>query len=469
LIEQSVSDYLTPVNHLDADKTIRDVIKAFSIRKTDNLILTKNEKDYIGIITASDIQKRVLALNLDQDNPAYLIMSSPVIFIDNCTTLLDAVNICDEKSVNHLVVKNEYGIIGGILRINDVYRAFKDSLSFYIANIRKAESNEELKKCFRVHQLLLEPLIRSEISVKHLTMITSSVSDAAVRRVIDLTIKEIGDPPAKFSFICLGSEGRKEETLFTDQDNAIIYEDVPAEKESIANEYFNKLGEKVCDSLNYIGYAFCKGNIMAKNRQWCKPYSEWEKYFANWIATPEPQNLLEATIFFDFRNVYGDEAFAAGLRKTISRLIRERLLFLYHLAYNTYNVKPQQISSGSIMTEKNAGTVDLKEAVNIIIMFARTYCLQNDIWYSNTLERLNALREKSIISETTAEEMIFAYNFLMRLRFRNQAELSAGKLPLSNILNSQKLQGIELSGLKKVLGLIPGYQHKISVDFRIST
>jgi CBS domain-containing protein len=179
------------------------------------------------------------------------------------------------------------------------------------------------------------------------------------------------------------------------------------------------------------------------------------------------RNILQTGLLH--LNIYGDEAYTAGLRKTISSLIRERSLFLYHLAYNTYNIKPQQISSGSIITEKNTGTVDLKEAVNIIIMFARTYSLQNEIWYSNTLERLNTLREKKIISEITAEEMIFAYNFLMRLRFRNQAELSAEKMPLSNILNPQKLQGIELSGLKKVLGLIPGYQHKISVDFRIST
>jgi signal-transduction protein with cAMP-binding, CBS, and nucleotidyltransferase domain len=102
-------------------------------------------------------------------------------------------------------------------------------------------------------------------------------------------------------------------------------------------------------------------------------------------------------------------------------------------------------------------------------MFARTYSLQHGIWYPNTIERLNALKEMKIISETTADEMLFVYNFLMKLRFRNQVELATDKMPLSNILNTQKLQGIELSGLKKVLGLIQGYQHKISVDFRIST
>lgn len=469
LIEKSVMEYLTPVNLLDADKTIGDAIKEFSIKKTDNLLLVKNEKDCIGIITGTDIQKRVLSLKLDQDNPAYMIMSSPVVYIDKYTTLIDAINICDEQEINHLVVKDAAGIAEGIVKINDIYRAFKNSLSFYISNTRKAESNDALKQCFRVHQLLLEPLIKSEISVRHLTMITSSFSDTVIRRIIELTIKDIGEPPARFSFICLGSEGRKEETLYTDQDNAIIYEDVSTEKERYVNEYFIKLGTKVCDSLNHVGYSFCRGDIMAKNGQWCKPLRAWEKYFTDWIATPEPQNLLDATIFFDFRNIYGDESYTAELRKTISRLISKRSMFFYHLAYNTFNIKPQQISSGSIISEKPIGTVDLKEAVNIIIMFARTYSLKNDIWYSNTIERLNALKENKIISETTADEMIFVYNYLMKLRFRNQVELAAVKMPLSNILNTQKLQGMELSGLKKALGLIPGYQHKISVDFRIST
>ena len=469
LIEQPVKDYVTPLNTLDADSTIRDAIKAFSIRKTDNLLLTKNGKDCIGIVTSSDIQKRVLSLNLQLDNPAYLVMSSPVIYIRESTSLSDSINICEEKNINHLVVRNEADEIAGIVKINDVYKILKNSLSFYVSKVRIAETTDELKICFKTHHLLLKPLINSGIAVKYITRITSSVSDEVIKRIIDLTIKEIGEPPVRFSFICLGSEGRKEETLYTDQDNAIIYEDVPREKESIVNEYFNKLGEKICNSLNHVGYSFCKGNIMAKNHQWCKPISVWEKYFTNWIATPEPQNLLEATIFFDFRNIYGDEAFTDRLRMTISNLIKERSLFLYHLAYNTFNTKSRQISSGSLISDKNAETVDLKDAVNLIIMFARTYSLQNNIWCSNTIERLSALKAKHIINENTIDEIIFAYNFLMKLRFRNQVELSDSRLPLSNSLKTKNLIEIELSVLKKVLSLIPAYQHKLSVDFRITT
>jgi signal-transduction protein with cAMP-binding, CBS, and nucleotidyltransferase domain/PAS domain-containing protein len=469
LIERPVKEFVTSLITLDSESVINDAIQLLSKRKTDCLLLAKKEKEYIGIITGSDIQKRVLSLDLKLDNPAYLVMSSPVIYINECESINDALRICEECKINHLVVKNESGEVTGILRINDIYRMLKDSLLFYISVINKAETIDDLKQLYTRLQLFIIPLIKSELSVKHITNITSSFSDAVHKKIIELIIKEIGEPPVSFSFVCLGSEGRKEETLFTDQDNAIIYEDVESSQESLVKCYFNKLGEKVCNSLNFIGYSFCKGNIMAKNPRYCQPFSVWEKYFANWIVSPEPQNLLDATIFFDFRNVYGKDEFTEKLRCTISELIKHNPLFLYQMAFNTYEVKPAQFYSGKIISDKNSEIIDLKNAVSPIIMFARTYSLQNDIWCLNTIDRLNALKTNNIVNETSIDEIIYVYNFLMKLRFRNQIELSENNLPLSNILSAKNLIDIELSLLKKMLALIPQYQNKISVDFRLAT
>ncbi len=172
--------------------------------------------------------------------------------------------------------------------------------------------------------------------------------------------------------------------------------------------------------------------------------------------------------FFDFRNIYGEGAFTDRLRSTISNLVKERSSFLYHLAYNTINTKSPKITSGNIKPDKSADILDLKSAVNPIIMFARTYSLQNNIWCSNTIERLHALKAKQIISEGTIDEIIFGYNFLMKLRLRNQALLSGNQQPLTNTINTRDLIEIEVAVLKKVLSLIPVYQSKISIDFRIT-
>jgi signal-transduction protein with cAMP-binding, CBS, and nucleotidyltransferase domain len=468
LIEQPLKNYLSPINTIDADATINETIQHLTRKKTDSLLLTKNKNDYIGIITNSDIQKRILNLKLNTDNPVYLIMSAPIVFATESTSVFDAINLCEEKNINHLVVKNEIDEITAIFKLSDIHKVLKNSLSFYIDIVRKAETTDEIKQAYKTLQFLIKPLIYSGLTVEYITQITSSFSDAVINRIINLVINQIGPPPVKFSFICLGSEGRKEETLLTDQDNAIIYDDILPENENNINEYFINLGENVCNSLNYIGYSFCLGKVMAKNQQWCQPISVWEKFFANWITTPEPQNLLDASIFFDFRTIYGEEDFTNRLKNTITNLIKQNSLFLYHLAYNTYSTKSQQVSA-NIISDKHNDNIDLKNAVSLIIMFARTYSFQNNIWSTNTIDRLNALKLKNIINAGTIDEILYAYNFLMRLRFKNQMMLLDNNLPLSNVLNTKNLIDIELSVLKKVLSLIPTYQNKISVDFRISS
>ncbi len=469
LMEQPIRNFLAPTYSLDADSTINEVIRSLSDKKTDHLLITKNGRDYIGLITNDDIQKRILSLNLHLDNPAYLIMSSPIVYTNEGTSVRNAIDLCEEKGINHLIARNNANDIKGIVKIQDVYKSLKNSLSFLIFDVKKASTIDELKNCYMSLQRMIIPLIESDLTIKYITDITSSFSDAVICKIIELTTVEIGSPPVDFSFICLGSEGRQEETLFTDQDNAIIYGDVQKENKESVNKYFEQLGETVCDALNQIGYSYCKGNIMAKNPIWCQPLSIWEKYFTNWITSPEPQNLLDATIFFDFRNIYGNEDFSSSLRKTIGALINKQSVFLYHLAHNTFNTKTQQITSGTILSEKNTESIDLKNAVSLLTMFTRTYSLQNNIWSTNTIERLNALKAKQVLNDITVDEIIFAYNFLMGLRLKTQIKLLGSKLPLSNSISTKGLLEIELSILKKTLALLPVYQNKLGIDFRITS
>ncbi|MFZ4462840.1 MAG: DUF294 nucleotidyltransferase-like domain-containing protein [Bacteroidales bacterium] len=468
LLEKAVNEFMNPICSIGADAAIADAIRMMSKKKTDSLLISKNDHEYIGIITNTDIQKRIFHLNLKLDNPAYLVMSSPIVSVSGDESVLNALRICEENGINHLLVRDLTNEVSGIFNTDNVFKAMLHSLSFYVNNISEAETVDEIKANYANLQLLLKPLIRSEVSVSYLTNIITVFSDAAIRRIIEMTINDIGQPPVEFSFICLGSEGRKEETLFTDQDNAIIYRDVPKEKEVFVNAYFLKLGETVCHSLNEVGYDFCKGNIMARNPQWCKSLIEWEKYFMNWISTPDPQHLLDASIFFDFRNVFGDNKITERLHEVVSSGIKRNPQFLYHLAHNAFNTKVQHISGGNLLTDKHFDLVDLKNAVVPIILFARTYALQHSIYGTNTIDRIKSLKEKHLISEATADEMMYAYNFLMKLRFRNQIELLESNLPLSNIISTRKMMEIELHLLKKVLSTIPDFQNKIKIDFRIS-
>jgi len=254
-----------------------------------------------------------------------------------------------------------------------------------------------------------------------------------------------------------------EETLLTDQDNAIIYDDVPSEKVAETGAYFLQLGASVCRILDEIGYPYCKGNIMAMNTQWCKPISTWESFFSEWISAPVPQNLLDVSVFFDFRNVYGDHGLTDRLKEKVHRLMYEYPICIYHMAQHLVQAKAPQIIS-----DKNADNLDLKHATNLITMFARVYVLNHNIRNTNTRERLIALKTNKIIQENSVDEILYVYEFLMKLRFRNQIELKEKNLPMSNLLNTKKLMDIEGVFLKKILSVFPIYQNKIAVDFRVS-
>ena len=299
ILEQPVNNFITPIDYISSEPTINQVVKYLAAKKTDCVLLSNSNNDFIGIITNSDIQKRVLSLNLSLDNSAYLIMTSPIISLNENSNIAQALKLSEENNINHIAIRNDLNMLIGILNISEINNSLKNSLSYSIKNINYAETIQELKLYYNKLKLIIKPLANSDIIAKHLTHITSSFSDAIIKRTIELSINQIGNPPVNFAFVCLGSEGRKEESLYTDQDNAIIYENVAADNNESIQNYFLKLGELVCNALDTIGYSFCRGNIMAKNPQWCKSLYVWDNYFRSWIATPEPQNLLDATIFFD--------------------------------------------------------------------------------------------------------------------------------------------------------------------------
>ncbi|MDZ7624231.1 MAG: DUF294 nucleotidyltransferase-like domain-containing protein [Ignavibacteriaceae bacterium] len=173
-------------------------------------------------------------------------------------------------------------------------------------------------------------MIDYDTNIHSITNFITLIADAITKRIIELAINELGPPPAKFTFITMGSEGREEQTLATDQDNAIIYEDVPPGREEEVKKYFNRLGEIICDNLASTGYRYCKGNVMAKNNKWCQPYSTWKRYFTDWVTTSNPQDLLDIKIFFDLRYVYGDEELSIQLQNHIYH-VTCKLQYIFYL------------------------------------------------------------------------------------------------------------------------------------------
>jgi CBS domain-containing protein len=290
-----------------------------------------------------------------------------------------------------------------------------------------------------------------------------------LNKLVKFTIDELGPPPAKFVFLILGSEGRKEQTLKTDQDNAIVFEDMPDELTESARGYFLKFGEKVCTGLDQAGYTFCKGDVMAKNPQWCQPLSVWKEYFTKWIATVEPMALLQSNIFFDFRGGYGDMDLAVQLRRHLFAALAERPNFFRYLTETTLDMKPPLGFFGNFIVEskgEHRDAFDIKKSMTTIVNLARTYALKHNIEETNTQERLHQIFLKDILSAQDYHELEQSYSYLMQMRFVRQvtAVMKENGKP-DNYINPKTLSRIEQTMLREIFKSIEKFQRKMSYDF----
>ncbi len=319
-----------------------------------------------------------------------------------------------------------------------------------------------------------EPLVRSfldcGVSPRHVTRMLASVCDAATVRLVELATRELGPSPVPFDFIALGSQGRQEQTLCTDQDNAIIYDDDGARVDPVAVlPYFRQLGQRVCEGLARAGYAPCSGGIMASNDRWCQGLTTWKRYFDQWIAKAEPRELLDFSIFFDLRGVFGQSGLASRLRSHVQQAVFQTPAFFAHFAANSLLFKPPLGLFGRIVTGggsgDSAGMLDLKAAMMPIVSFARLYALKNAQAETGTLDRLAALAAAGVLLNSTQQEMQAAYEALMRLRLRHQCELLAAQRPPDNLIDPHALGHIERAILKESFTEIEAVQKRVSYDF----
>jgi CBS domain-containing protein len=268
--------------------------------------------------------------------------------------------------------------------------------------------------------------------------------------------------------MALGSEGRGEQTLVTDQDNALIYGQPAGASSDSLPKYFLRLGDIVSAGLNQAGYTFCSGEVMARNPKWNRPLQDWKHYFRDWITQANPQDLLEFNTFFDFRCIWGEWEFARELRGTIQSLIAEHPPFLLHFAQNALLYKPPINLFGKIIVEsggESPNSLSLKEATLPIVNFARLYALRHNVSETNTLDRLYRLFELQVIKKGFYDEIVQAYSFLMELRLRNQVNALAENDKPDNLLDLKTISPMEETLLKESFSVISTIRKKISYDF----
>lgn len=344
----------------------------------------------------------------------------------------------------------------------------EDLFAAQMEKLSQAGDSPAVADCSSSFNQLFGPLISSGLRPDLATQLISRNTDATAQRLVALGIDELGAAPAEFAFMVMGSEARHEQTLCTDQDNAIVFADVPSGQMDSVREYFIQLGKYVCDGLAAAGYKRCTGDLMASNGMWVRPVSQWESQFRYWVSTLEARELMNSKIFFDFRAACGQGFLVEQLHEYVRKILVTHPRFFPQLARNMLFYEPPIGIFGNLRLESASGRsrgFDIKAAMVPLVDYARLYALKNGLTTTGTMRRLEELRSRELMDEDTARDAAAMFESLMKIRLENQTRrLLLGKEP-DNWITPSQLCSIDRRVIKTALAQIRTLQRSMSYDF----
>jgi CBS domain-containing protein len=450
------------------DTPIYAVAKWMAEQKVSCSFVKDAQDNIIGYVTDITLRDNVVARRVDVTSPISSVMDNPIVSISTQAYIYEAILLMFRTQTRYLLIEEEGQYVGFISR-NKLLSEQAQSPFMFIQSVRLARSVEELRRRWQKVPEIVYQLLNRGVKPEIVNQVITTVSDTIALKVIEGVIDEMGTPPAKFAFIVLGSEGRKEQTLKTDQDNAIIYEDKANEQRELVREYFLRFADQVSERLDKIGFSFCTGGYMAKNTKWTHSLSHWKRNYVSWIKEPDPDKVMKFAAFFDCRFIYGEAAIMDELREFLDEELQKPLgRFLYHMANNAMQYEPPLTYFNNIRTFK-VGTqhvFNIKKAMTPIVDLVRVHALQNRIFKTNTGERLEELMEKGVFTETEYQELMQSYYYLMSMRLKKQAvQIINDKTAPENLIDIQGLTKIEQVTLKEIFKTIANFQTNIKVKF----
>jgi PAS domain S-box-containing protein len=388
--------------------------------------------------------------------------------IDEQAPIYDAYERFFARDCQPMLVVNNAGKPLGAIDFRNFVQLGDYSPTLLHFQIAQADSPETLVRLNRRFPEIVKVLFRSGANTHYINQIITHNADLILKRAVEFSMRDHGTPPARFAFMVMGSEGRCEQTLATDQDNALIYEDVPDHRTQETRRYFLEMGDFVCGLMAQAGYSLCEGQVMARNEKWCGPLTYWRTTFTDWIGTSEAEDLLQAKIFFDFRCGFGEQKLVTELRESLWASLNSMPQFFFLLARNVLIFQPPVGLFGHFSltrTPDGREALDIKGVMALIVDFARIYALKYRIPDVNTVGRLNALRKLGHLSDQAFDEMVQAYGHLMKLRLDNQIRSMRENLIPDNFLVPAHLTSIDQKVLREIFDHIKNFQVRLSYDF----
>lgn len=448
-----------------------------------NSVLVAREGQVVGILSDIDLRNRVVAEDAPVETPVGELMSSHLIRLDADAPVFKALVEMMQQRAYHVVVSEgpaaERGRILGVISDQDISRAQGYSPAFVTERIERARSVAELSGLRQETDKLLVGLDEQSVRAEDLITINTEINDRLMRRVIGLVEKELEETSPElrvdlpWAWLSLGSEGRGEQSLVTDQDNALIYADPsgPAEAER-AEEWFSALAGRANAALDRSGFAFCKGGIMARNPRWRQPLGDWKETFRRWILSPDREEIVQASTFFDLRGLYGEMSLVEDLRASILESLQRERRFLPFLAQEALANRPPLSFFRRFVVERSGAyrhTFNIKRrGLRPLADAARLLAIElRYLESTNTVARLRYAATALPELSRAMEDALDAYHYLGELRMNHQLDLLKSGKPTSNQINPSFLTNTQQSMLKVVFSVEKEVQDEIARRYGI--
>lgn len=462
--------YNKPI-HCAISTNIQESAIKMSALNIGSIIITDKEKP-IGIITDKDFRNKIVTGKHNIHQKVDAIMSSPVItFSANISTMEAQIAMMKHK-IKHLCITKDgtpNSKLIGVISEHDIILLNGNSPSVLIKQLSRVTNIDGLIEIRKKLTKLIKNYIKKEIPIDVISRITSEINELLTQKAITFSLAEMPTQPVSFSWLALGSQGRKEQLLMTDQDNALVFEDVKKEDLESTRVYFIELSKKVTNILHKIGYEYCPADMMASNPKWCLSISEWKNQFNKWITKPSEESIMMCTIFFDFNLVYGNSNLVYQLSKGIFKSIDSFEIFLNYLGRNAL-LNPPPISFFRQFLVEHDGEhkdqFDLKSrALMPIIDAARLLVLSKKLEGKNsTIERLLQLAELEPQNKDLYLSCIHSFKILLRYRTKQGFQNTDS----GRYVNLSKLSKLEKLKLKACFKPIKDIQELITVRFELA-
>ena len=459
----------TPVT-ASPDTPIRQVIETMVAGHIGSMVVVDGEAQPVGIFTQSDALKRILLPGISLDRPIADVMSSRPHALSEHAHVYDAALAMAMHSVRHVLVTDEAGTLKGVVSERDLFTLQRVGLRQIRQSIEGAQDIDVLKQAGTdVRQLALNMLAQG-VGAEQLTQFISALNDTVTRRVLQINLAKHDLYGIEWAWLAFGSEGRDEQTFSTDQDNGIIYTCTDIQNREELELRLLEFAQDVNRDLDAVGFPFCKGNIMASNPELCLTLEAWEEKFDHWIRVPEPQALLNASIFFDFRALYGATHLADRLRVSLLRMAKSNPLFLRMMAANALSVQPPLGKIRDFITDLNAehpGCVDLKTyGARLFIDAARIFALATGVHNTNTVQRIKLSSQRMGVAAEEAAAIVEVFNYIQLLRLRHQHFEEEHGRPGDNFVNPDQLNELDRRILKESFRQSRKLQQRLKLDYQ---